>query len=431
MWRRSRSRTSWPVCCGFLVDSCGGSSCGREYSTTTWGDEADEGRALLGGEALSGPAGAEAPDACRRVSARRITPEILSVSSNTPSPGLPTGAVAALASRKLEPGPVAVAALASKRLEAFFADEKCWRAIAREVLHSARRGYNRGSAKRAASATTCGDWEDRAEASGWLREVAITVASRWPSAASSPAPSRDQPGGRSGGRCSVRTVGQWLSGFDDDSAVPSEACILSVPPPSRQGLRHNAPPPPSRRPPRAPTSEEAPSGMPLTEATAEDSPCEESCCGRLRDEMPAGGSILRVKHRALPAPPSCSSKALPPRAPSGDDAADAAEMLLARVIDPFGEDEDDLFSTVSKGSAYSGFTTGRSGGSGSLLARCPSSGAGPASRLLPSARARSAPTSRKASSISPVAGCKSEAQLPVGSCMAETSAAMGNPLTAF
>lgn len=53
--------------------------------------------------------------------------------------------------------------------------------------------------------------------------------------------------------------------------------------------------------------------------------------------------IQKVRHRPsasralLPALPR-QAPALPSRAPSGDNAADAAELLLSRVVDPFGED---------------------------------------------------------------------------------------------
>jgi hypothetical protein len=44
--------------------------------------------------------------------------------------------------------------------------------------------------------------------------------------------------------------------------------------------------------------------------------------------------------RSLPAPPRCAPGALPDRSPSGDWAADATEKLLAKVVDPFGENDE-------------------------------------------------------------------------------------------
>lgn len=43
---------------------------------------------------------------------------------------------------------------------------------------------------------------------------------------------------------------------------------------------------------------------------------------------------------ALPVLPK-QAPALPERAPSGDSAADAVELLLARVVDPFGASEEE------------------------------------------------------------------------------------------
>jgi len=48
-------------------------------------------------------------------------------------------------------------------------------------------------------------------------------------------------------------------------------------------------------------------------------------------------SLRLAPHALMPALPK-QAPALPSRAPSGDNAADAAELLLARVVNPFGED---------------------------------------------------------------------------------------------
>merc|ERR1712217_863391 len=50
---------------------------------------------------------------------------------------------------------------------------------------------------------------------------------------------------------------------------------------------------------------------------------------------------------SLPAPPRWAPPALPTRGPSGDWAADAAEALLARVVDPFGAVEEETNESIS------------------------------------------------------------------------------------
>jgi len=55
----------------------------------------------------------------------------------------------------------------------------------------------------------------------------------------------------------------------------------------------------------------------------------------------------------LPAPPRWAPPALPARAPSGDWAADATEVLLARVVDPFGAWEDEQMATLTMSADWS------------------------------------------------------------------------------
>lgn len=110
------------------------------------------------------------------------------------------------------------------------------------------------------------------------------------------------------------------------SSIPAtEARLLSVPRPSMRGLRATSMDPlpvVSNLPCAA-----AASSKPSTAAAASDG-CE---------EPKARPPHHFFRSSSLPALPR-QAPALPSRAPSGDNAVDAAELLLARVVDPFGED---------------------------------------------------------------------------------------------
>merc|ERR1719198_427637 len=57
------------------------------------------------------------------------------------------------------------------------------------------------------------------------------------------------------------------------------------------------------------------------------------CLDDVADALPFSARSLQP---SLPGLPRCAPPCLPTRAPSGDDAVDEAERLLARVVDPFG-----------------------------------------------------------------------------------------------
>lgn len=111
------------------------------------------------------------------------------------------------------------------------------------------------------------------------------------------------------------------------ASVPTtEQKLLSVPRPSARGLR-------------ATSLEAMPTQLTVRTATASFAhqllPAEPHMMTKA--PLSAGGEEVELLPGLLPTLPR-QAPALPSRAPSGDSAVDAAELLLARVVDPFGED---------------------------------------------------------------------------------------------
>jgi len=139
-------------------------------------------------------------------------------------------------------------------------------------------------------------------------------------------PSLDQFSFTDSACCSVQCARSTVEAAAASSIPATEARLLTVPRPSMRGLRTTS-------------GEVAPISSP----------------GRGRCEVPVSplmvrsmtppvlpgsevvGNVLRRRSASMPALPS-QAAALPSRAPSGDIAVDAAELLLGREINPFGED---------------------------------------------------------------------------------------------
>lgn len=149
------------------------------------------------------------------------------------------------------------------------------------------------------------------------------------------------------------------------SVPATEARLLSVPRPSLRGLRATSAEPtpvvqlvkplaaakrsaPANQSPAPAMKPPAPAIKPPTAAEAL---AGRACRGqRQRRPLAATLAALATADEEAPHPPQplaalpslpTQAPALPERAPSGDTAADAVELLLARVVDPFGASEEE------------------------------------------------------------------------------------------
>jgi len=129
------------------------------------------------------------------------------------------------------------------------------------------------------------------------------------------------------GCCCVPQLASKAVEAEAAASVPAtEQRLLSVPRPSVRGLRATSlEAMPTQLTVRTSTKSFADAVLPAESQTTP------------KAAMSTGAREVVLSPGSLPALPR-QAPALPLRAPSGDSAVDAAELLLARVVDPFGED---------------------------------------------------------------------------------------------